>query len=587
MAKPFLIRLKRLRFALPAFVFLVVATVTIAQSPDADPIEKEMQAFESAVNTAFGVRTAPTEAEALMHFVVDTQDKMLKLGSPELDNLVGEFRKIKGVIENASKEREALEMKSPTLNSLSLIASRYLNGQRRLYVNYYRNVHQLAGKEPLAYPNQYEDLNLMLRHNLGVTIVQHPDLNLKFNVSHFKDLFSHYENVELFLTPQDKDLAEEIALKDVVNAQNYAKLVHFMTTRSRIINHWNLQRISVDASIPDPDLQACARNFGSFRHSTHGERGYFTSLKKEDLYQEFDRKVNGIAAVTQDFPLVPTAVLARALKKFFLSIPGFKESLAYEDIVYNKEEHLYWGEDHAANLLKGVENGWSKDTATRLTLANFMGDRWNDPNDAADRVSWLAFKSKKILLVDAIYLNLMMPDKAYLLSTVEEKNREAIVKGLIQKALDSELTLEVELEARKELNARIIGYLQSSESRAITKSMTAERMKELVRASTPALNYAGNAAVVKAQVQKYLNVNRDCKPPNTSDHGITYQNTSDPVKCRYFNEIVTGGAFTLALEPGDDEGGLFMPARGLLTARVSPWTPDQLSQYFFSKLEFF
>lgn len=629
----------RVRYAVALFVVAALgATAIIAKDRDVDPLYAEFDAFLVKVEGAFKPSSNKKGIQNLEDLLAQPEDKTLAPNSKELIALQDEFAKFKKRLEDVSVQRRDLLVEDPWIYSLSEISMLYLNQVRRLISNNFRNAHSKIGLEKTYSPAMYDYLNLVMNGQVGVSLIQNEKdfedifdnlVVIRYMISHLYDKETGgYDRVLLGFTPQDKDTLEQQVLSANISEQGYAKFVHFLATRARITNQYSLQRMEMPVTDPllnrvyfsnlqDPALNSCGENFISFRQPSIG-RGddYYHALLKEDRYSDYQAHVTGglMQMALLEEPIVTKEKLARILSKFIFTIPEFEAMVLPEfvkdyspaDISEKKKkaDELILTK-FAPALLNALEKEWSKSAEKVMLLANYVGDSW-DPQSVADRISWAGWEKRKKLLLGSLVKEVKAQKLTGFAKAGEDRTVDEILAGLAEQAVKSELNKSDEDKWRARIRQNIANYLGSPAGTNIVKGSQERRFNEVFDFAWNSIQSGAKAYYVRKLTDKVRreNIGREIDRAWKDDPGT--------FKARWSNVIVNVAQNTVETATGiklvkslfgmkdrpsqyyralytmthDDIGGMMLPARGLMATTVHPYTPDQLSQYFRKKLDF-
>ncbi|MBS1957898.1 MAG: J domain-containing protein [Bdellovibrionales bacterium] len=660
--------LNRKRSYFFALAFVAVASVVLAGSPPEDPLEAVFVKFEKKVNDTFrglgGEKKDAAKTETLnLLFNPSNIDKDITfdLNSSELKSLEAEYLNAKAAVETASKNRELLPQNDSRLASLSKYVARYLSQQKRLYFNFMRNVHRVAGQEHNYDVTTYDSFNLVIQANAGLAVIRlngdqafkdsvgnDVETSLNYNVRHAKGLLNRYTFAEVFMTPQDKDKEELKAIQDTVSEKNYRKIIALLGTRSRLGNHWAIQRMSSEANLADPDLLSCGTNFISFkeplakRNLQTGEvivpeTGYYDSMKKKDDYDQFNKKIEaGLYNVTVQTPLLSTDDLKGVLSAYYSTLKAKADDKDGMTVAYKldlesdaKENDGFIGINYLKNLNSRYEKLWEAEASrsdTGLKLSAYIGDTWHDVNEVAERFAWTAFALRKEMMIAQVIAetdgskksDAKKNDKTAALAPVANANPQPVVNAADQTALDSDtdarnltagvkgtdeeryailrewaqqavesvLTTAKEVEWRAKVKAATLAYLNSKESLAIDQGFKADRLDKTFAESWKTTQNGAIAQYTKNTIKKLLETTEGCVVFLGARYGYRVDTTSP--ECKYVKDIsqYDDNYQSMIHEAGKEGYAAFWPAKAEIKNPLRPLTPDQLSAYLYKKLEF-
>lgn len=628
-------------------VMAMGATYIVAKERPTDPMYAEIEAFEKAVDAAFKPKEIDA-GKVMQDGVLNIQnllaeaskDSTLPNGSKELIRLQDQFLKMRIRLEQVSTERKDFLVEDPWTYSLAEISLRYLKQLRRLMLNNYRNAHSKIGEEKNYTAQFYDYLSPRMNGQVGVSLLQNDRklekifdylTAIRFMVSHVRDINTGaYDRVLIAFTPQDKDQMEQEVLISDTSLQGYAKTIHFFATRARIINQYSLQRMEMPitdtmfnvvlfSNLKDPELNSCGENFISFRQPAIDGRGddYYHALLKEDRYHDYEAHVKGglMQLATFDEPVISQAQLGRVLSKFVFALPDFdmmldefsgdmsmtdtpdeKQNAENLRIKKQKADEKLTNE-FSPSILKALETAWQAQAEKTLLLANYIADSW-DPVTVADRIAWTAWETRKKMLLSALVNEVIDEQLAGTVVVTKDNSREEILLGMARKALETELTREQETAWRTKVRTNILNYMKSPSAKTIIENRQARRFDEQFDFMWNSIQSGAKAGYVRKLTDKLRREHIGAEVDRA------WKDDSDAFNARWSHKLVnlmTVVPRTFAKMFGarpsqfytvlfnltqNDIGGVILPARGLMDARVHPYTPDQLSQYFTKKLNF-
>lgn len=390
-----------------------------------------------------------------------TQDQIVNFRDQAYIHLLAKFERSKAVLEKASQDRLTSDFGKGPLANMAQASKQYFELQRRLYHNFFRNLH-VAGRGSITDESAIDRLNLKLGSSTALTLLgDDSKYQARFNLTH--DMSSgNLDQIEYFFTPQNRADLEVKALKEVPNERHYAELIQFLVAQERITNLWAMDRMRLFSeplemqlfSMPfanRPVLNSCGASFFSFKTSPTLKTDYYTSLWGDDRYQEFmgrsiepnptmkqeDSNVrwyNGdhglsslVVPVTAHRPLVSNSILSKLLQDYFNHWPEYKTAVENQKAIddqYQAEVNARkekgdtnpvpipavsfkllpdeYFDQAPSELLTEIDNQWTKtDSRSALTLANLPSDSWAH-HDVATRISWEALHYQRKYLIDAL-----------------------------------------------------------------------------------------------------------------------------------------------------------------------------------------
>ncbi len=574
------------------FLALVaVATVTIANQRKADPLVAEIEQFEKKVDGYFRAE-APKSAFSLEMLGGLQPDQTLPEDSKSLHELHIDFSKMKKRIEAVSLDRKEFKIDDPWVKSLAEVVTRYHAQQRRLYSNYFRNAHQKHGEEQAFSATRYDHLNLELYGSIGLELIQNESLKMKLNVAHIRNIVKgSYDRVVVGVHASDKDMLEQEALQSSKSQEGYAKLVHLIATRSRILNHHSLQRLSPPGAIQDPELNSCGVNLVSLKHSSIGFGGeYYSSLKMIDQQQKLDRLLlnQKFLSLAQGAPILSQDRIRTLFIEFFNRLPqvegegGLKHLMSLDG---NPDDQL---NTMATSIFEGIEKAFQKQVKDVLVQSSFYADDWS-PKLMVDRMTYFAFEAKWPLVI-AAFVGELKHQKLDYTAGGDEKLTE-----LAQSVLTADLKA-TEQSWRKDLHQKLSQFLISEEARSITWHHHEQNFQTFYQSLWPIIQYGAEAVAVREHANEVRRKNVEkfvdqAWRDDPKSFGIRWSHLilnaaklANPATAFVGRPSQYYGLLNTLQK--EKSGGMMIPARGYLKKRVAPWTPDQLSQYFFNKLEF-
>lgn len=588
---------------------VVVASVTIAQQKKADPLVKELEVFVAQVDQAFLPKD--TREESLLFILQPNKDQTRSLQSAEIIRLQDQFLAFKKRVEAKSAERKNLSVDHASIESLAEVAAGYLKQQSRLVANLLRLAHGEIGAEQRYTIHHYDYLNLELYRNVGLELVQNKELKLYLNVKTLKnEVRASYEKVQLLLTPQDKEQLEHAVLMEARGKRNidgtlkydtegsYAKLVLFGATRSRISNHYSLQRLDSSSRLQDPELNGCGEHFLSFRASGVQSKNYFDSLKSND---EADLLVAAmkrgfLTQRTHALPLLAAPEYGQILLSLLTQNPSWgsvKLTLVDSKKVAIGEEDA-WIQKHilhevAPKNVEVVEVQWKKMAEAALLNSSYPAD---DMSVAAivDRMSWVAWEQKRTLLETSLKGQARTLDASNLLFT--ESELESAVQGALNKYLDQ----NAQNQWRQKFRAQLRVYFESVSHAGEVASEAQKRWKDFIDPIFPQARRAVQAHWIKkqgddirkAQVEKLVDQAWRADPNSFNTRWshlvLNAVKAATPELARIGRPTQYYGALNTLKK--EQTGGMAIPAKHLISTRLEPQRPEELSQYYRKKLEF-
>ena len=571
------------RILLVVTLLLAMVGVTVIAGNKTDPLLKVIADLESASDQTFiDLKHVETSGEL--------KDRRRELTSPEVLSLVEKMKIAKSAIEAEVQLRAELAVDDAKIAILGDVSSRYLDVQRRLYFNLLKNAHYRIGDEKTYSPSMYDSLNLHINHAAAIFLTQSDDYRLGYNFWHVKDAAGNYDQIEMGLTPGDKDHEEEVILQDRLSDASYSKLILFVSARNRISNQWGIQRVSQEVRVPDPALNSCAENLLSFSHPW--SRGsYFEYLQKSDRFEEFDVKlISGLPEVTYDQPLLSAAAFTAVVEKFFHNLPHFDEpnnklsvihlmavssSTTVDEINKNLAES-------PARMLNEMELEWKspkkekngKDgnilAITAIINSNYHSDDWSD-EAVADRIAWIAFKTRYRGMLDSMLTKLNAMGGTGANVTLTQADYQQMIKAVVDEAVKP-----IEASWRLSMKKKVLSYLSSEQSKAIHEKMKKLRFDTQIFAGVwPAIQYAADAALTT----------RSFYQETDQKHLSNQYADALPVGERFEHAEGKTGKVHSDTRIRDYEMAFF-PAKKHLNHSTYLWTPDQLKHFYEKKWQF-
>ena len=551
----------RFRFIVAGAALLGVAGVTIASVKKKDSLYAVIETLEKKADHV--LLDPDYKKGTLLNLIDGNRDRIVASDLSTFATLIEAFKKAKTAIQTEAEKRALLPQDDPSIQSLAEVATRYLIQERRIYLNHFREAHQVTGLESSYGATLYDRYNLILPNNVGLYLIKDPQLGLRLNVWHVGPV-GEYDHVELGLNPQDKNNAEEAVLKETATHDNYAKLIQLMSIRERTVNHWAIQRMSAPGALADPALNACGPNLVSFSRSKTRQGDYYAFLEKDDRYAEFQKEMKGgLAQATFHAPLLAGDEIASVYHRFLFSLPQFQDLVL--GMIDPVQFQQYQSKIREIALSK-VESEWEKEAKKAILLSSYPADLWS--NDAVgDRISWVAWEAQRAFLIQ------QMVDEAKNHQFSDYAKNSTQVRQLAQKALDEVLTLKRKVEWRAQMKNRVVAYLASSERTKIDLSERSDRFQSVFDTTWPGIQAGSKALFVKHDADVATRANMASQWDKDLEKRIGY--IYSDVGMQQLNHYRQAPSLTA-----------FMPARGLMKQRIYPWTPDQLSQFFYKKLAF-
>lgn len=588
---------------------VAVASVTIAQQKKTDPLVKELEVFVAQVDQAF--LPQDTREESLLFILQPNKDQTRSLQSAEIIRLQDQFLAFKKRVEAKSAERKNLSVDHPSIESLAEVAAGYLKQQSRLVANLLRLAHAEIGAEQRYTIHHYDYLNLELYRNVGLEIFQNKELKLSLNVKSVKnEQNGSYEKIQLLLTPQDKEQIEHAVLMEARGKRSidgtlkydtegsYAKLVLFGATRSRISNHYSLQRLDSSSRLQDPELNSCGEHFLSFRASGVHFKNYFDALKSEDEGYVFAAAMKrGILPErTHDLPLFSSQEYGKVLLNLLAQNSGWNQvklSLVEKKDVEIGEEDA-WIQKHILNEvapknLETVEVQWKKMAALALLNSSYYSDDMS-ANAIVDRMSWVAWEQKRVLTEATLKGQVRTFDSAKLMFTDSE------LEFAIQSSLARQLDQNAQNKWRQRFREKVRVYFESVSHAGEVTVASQKRWDEFVQPIVPGARRGVHAYWVKkqgddirkAQVEKLVDQAWRADPNSFNTRWshllLNAVKAATPGVAQLGRPTQYYGALNVLKK--EQTGGMAIPAKHHVSTRIEPQRPDELSQYYRKKLEF-
>ncbi len=631
------------RFLLASLIIVGASTIAKKESKDAlDPVMSELEksvdqalldpALNYELNSEGGYASG-----SLVGYVssrgLNKKDRKVGYDSPAFASVLAKAVAAKNKIELAAAEREkavSLELVQKTSDILaavgndsktsdaliaaerskiqeavfskfSVIVARYFQIQKRLFANLVRNAHDHKDSN-LFNATLHDKLNLKLNLAIGAYLVSANDLSLFYNLWHTRNPITHlFDLVELGLTPQDKNNIEQVVLEEKNDEYSYRKLIHLVSTRERIINQWAVERLSRSATkLAPPNLEQCVANdpslsgLMSYKDQAnvlvYDPGNYYDFLWKKDRHDEFvgtllkekatraENTVNNatvlgrVAQVTFDRPILNAVQLESMLLGFLGELGAEVQpapAVAVTDATAPKSlkeilnevrksaniptlEEAYKG--YVAEQVVQIEQSWKEKARAALMDANFMGDRWDDES-VAERTALYAFQFRKKYLTDVLFFQALTLGK--IPKGLTAVQYEPWYKKAIQKV---ELGLSAQraswVAAQK---ANILTVLKSTSVKDIRLATKDIRLNRTASNLKPAMLGSAQGGYVAAKIDSLSKANQ--ANGSWKQKGLVY----------------FGNSYELG----------FIAARARLNSlRIQAWLPDQLTQFYFSKLEY-
>ena len=569
------------------FVFLGAISFTLANQKT-DPLLNDIKNLEKLTCETF---SDPNAAKYICSDAYKDANKdkdknankdpiiwLVPLQSPKLAELVKSTEEVKAKIEKAAIERKDLSIFKdeahtiidvpPLLSSLAEVSAKYLIIEKQLYRNLIRNAHEKTGNEKSIDFGIYRHLNLVLNDQVYSAIAQNDRFRILMNFWHVKDeKTGGYENLVLGVTPKELDEQEESVLKEKLAATHdekvYAKLIHFLALRQRITNHWAVQRVSDQLQLSNPKLESCGPNILSFGReqtlSTGANGTYYDFLRKNDEFEELKLKLDsGLLETTYDAPLVGLDVEEQLIKQYFTSLPKFESAVSHViewsgQTSENYKKQIFSG----SKIIQKNEDYWKSDARRAILASSTLGDSYYR-EDLADRITWIAFKQRKVSLAG----QLAELAKGYAFGEdISEEQMRATATAVVDQWVTPK-----QKEWRAKLYPKVLAFFFTHEDMNSELRLKSQRFAhEVFDKLYPTVKVVARASEVKDEIiskKKTLCKEWQKKLRATQPLGKSCES--------YFKE------FEMA----------YIPAEGSLEKRVYLWTPDQLKELFNKKLKF-
>ena len=342
-----------------AFALNIVQGGAYASSRDPnvlDELESNLMFFEKQVSALF-IRS---HAELEQHWAY----------KPTADLFV----KAKAEIEALSKKQIAEDQDQ---RFAERILSRYLGLESRLYLAYARAAHLRPGLETQFSFDHLAKFNLKIAKNTArVLRILRPH-----NIRHVDA-----RTLEVFLTSQDKQLAEFAALMNPKTSEEYLTALQFSAIRSGIVNKWAL-----DQAYATPPAESVINypttRFLSFRDldgKTISSMQAYQELNADLRLEGFLKLKPEIQTIVSKSPITSAVRLDTALMDRLVALPGY-----FKKNKFNTRED---NQEVVDQLIKKISvlysSEWDRIASDVIETSSFVGDFATDSRypQVVDRV---------------------------------------------------------------------------------------------------------------------------------------------------------------------------------------------------------
>ncbi len=565
--------------------FLLTASLggyAIAVSTPSDPILEEVKQLSRDTNAVFLTKAGEEHVAIpktkmfwdIIHYT--GTDNIVDFKSPQYQDLLKKFAVVKADLEKASEDRQLEDLGKGKLANMASASKQFFEQQRRLYNNFYRNLH-VKGQGTLTESGAIDKLDLRLMSSTALSLLFNDgNYQARFNLWHTRD---NADKIEYGFAPQDKNLMEEKAIGEVPTEAHYAELVQFMVIRERLTNQWGLDRLVGKGA--DPAVTSCGNRFHSFRSTQNNS--YYGSLWDDDRKDEFnaDKTSNypGLISILKnstgasDNSIISESDLAALLKSYFNHWDEYRTSAA----IVKQMKDL--GVDSAVSvgilpegyfdaapkqLIDAISKQWeSKDAESALQIANLPGDSW-DPSMVASRTAAEMFHYQRKYLVDALVNeangprqdakgNALNPRIMYVANHQDEARQ--VASQMVDTMINGK-SAAFQASARSDIQ-KVLNSSEASKMRSVRQS---KRFNDTLDRLEDALTRVGRADFVNSEVTRAMN---------------TYKDTWR--KEGRWTTFVGNEDFQLS----------YIPYSGVVRDSVILYTPDQLGSFFTAKLGYF
>lgn len=270
------------------------------------------------------------------------------------------FIKAKAEIETLSRKQIAVDQDQ---RFAERILTRYLGLESRLYLVYARIAHARSGLENQFSFDHLAKFNLKIaKDSANVLRMLRPH-----NIRHVDS-----RTLEVFLTQQDKQLAEFAALMNPRTSEEYLAALQFSAIRSGIVNKW-----AIDQAYAAPTTENVTffptQRFLSFRDlqgKTISAMQAYQELNADLRLEGFLKLKPEIQAIIAKVPLTNAVRLDAALLERLMSLPGF-----FKQNRFNSRED---NQEIVERLIKelGIKyaSEWDRIAGDVIETASMVGD---------------------------------------------------------------------------------------------------------------------------------------------------------------------------------------------------------------------
>lgn len=484
-------------------------------------------------------------------------------------------------------------------------------------------------------PNAYDFLNIQLGSQTATLILSDRNAQKKMNLRWVKDAQGNYTRVELFMNDFEKQMAEYAALVTPKDKPEYLKLLQFAAVREGMSNRWALRRMLPQSSYSERSVNFCAKDLVSFRtpkSSLIGQIGAYDSLWQEDRFTDVIELGQVAAAnATLGRPLLTSEQLTKVVFLYLSHFDSFSTGALLTFKGHEDQLESILKSDYAEMIRNREEEIWSvvdPDKKSNYALDIYM--RSSFPADdlskkaIAERYTQFAFRIRREALINALTFRmqqeqdldkqngqyLYLDGKGQPTTTVTKTPKfrfpEAFDPAMMKRAVElvDEALAKTAENWKKTQQAAVLTALEQSlgsdwtdgrgrlYETGHTKNQNPSRFADFLKQVEPTAKSGSQGVRVQQEViaaSKKLATSLTVKPPLICADGTTPGMRSAPSagtcrnKAAYLKDVkarigdphlyIGHAPFrVLAVEAG-------------VNAQLRPSTPEQLSTYFYKKLD--
>lgn len=302
-----------------------------------------MALFSMAMDSQTALSREMADIDASMKQIEQTLSTKttFSFADPQIVAVQAKMKKLSQEIETDSKAGPS--------DNLTNVSAGYLVALGELHVLYARMAHI-----PGVWTSRFDfstlsPFNLRLHADAARPLI----LQKPFNARHIDG-----DEIEFFITSQEKQMTEFLALNTLTDEYAYEKMIQFVSVREGFTNLWALQRLSYNP-ISTQSVSSCSTDLLSFRVNDGNLKSSeaYLELTALDRYNSLTSKLADAYQQSHDFTLGTSGDYYATLTRLFSRTPEFK---AYIDGVPPHQVSA-WLKGASDQIVKTEADDWQSD----------------------------------------------------------------------------------------------------------------------------------------------------------------------------------------------------------------------------------